>query len=170
METIEAIRVRRSVRSYTSRPVEPEKLEKIIEAVGLTPSRHNEQNIRLIVVRDPELKGRIHRQAETQPMVEQADTLLVFCATGATDFVMPCGQYGYVVDMSLAMGFALAEAADQGLDTCIVCAFQEEAVKEILHIPQEDRVVCMTVVGYGNDSSPRKVKKPLEEIVSYDGF
>ena len=50
-------------------------------------------------------------------MVEEADVLLVFCATDRTDFVMPCGQYGYVVDMSLATGFALLEAAEQGLDT-----------------------------------------------------
>ena len=83
---------------------------------------------------------------------------------------MPCGQYGYVVDMSLATGFALLEAAEQGLDTCIVCAFQEEAVKRLLDIPKEARVVSMVVLGYGADDSPRKVKKSLEEIVSYDRF
>ena len=135
MTTLEAMTLRHSVRSYTDRKVEEEKLEKVLEAVRLTPSRHNEQNIRLIVVRDAAMKKEICQQAQTQPMVEQADVLLVFCATDQTDFVMPCGQYGYVVDMALATGFALVEAADQGLDTCIVCAFQEEAVKKLLGIP-----------------------------------
>ena len=103
-------------------------------------------------------------------VVEEAGAVLVFCATGALDFVMPCGQYGYVVDMSLATGFALLEAAEQGLDTCIVCAFEEDAVKRVLGIPEEMRVVSMIAMGYGDDDSPRKQKKALEEIVSYDHF
>jgi len=103
-------------------------------------------------------------------MVEEADVLLAFCATGATDFIMPCGQYGYVVDMSLATGFAILAAADQGLDSCIVCAFQEETVKAILQVPREARIVSMVVLGYGADQSPRKVKKPVEEITSWERF
>lgn len=170
MTTMEAMVARHSVRSYTSRKVEEEKLEKVLEAVRLTPSRHNDQNIRVIVVRDGALKKKICQQAQTQPMVEQADVLLVFCATDKTDFVMPCGQYGYVVDMALATGFALLEAADQGLDTCIVCAFQEHAVKEILGIPDSARVVSMVVMGYGADDSPRREKKTLEQIVCYEHF
>ena len=170
MDVIKAMRARHSVRKYLPKKVEDEKLEKILESIQLTPSRHNEQNIRVIVVRDHKVKKQIREKAGTQPMVEEADVLLVFCATGATDFVMPCGQYGYVVDMALATGFALVEAAEQGLDTCIVCAFQEQAVKEVLGIPQEVRVVSMTVVGYGNDDAPRKQKKSVEEITSYDHF
>lgn len=170
MEVMEAMRARRSVRSYLPKPVEEEKLAQVLEAVRLTPSRHNDQNIKVVVVRDPEVKKRIRQEAQTQPMVEEADVLLAFCATGAADFVMPCGQYGYVVDMSLATGFAILAAANQGLDTCIVCAFREEAVKEILGIPEEARVVSMAVMGYGADTSPRKVKKPVEEITSREHF
>ena len=170
MTTMEAMAARRSGRSYTPRKVEEDKLERVLEAVRLTPSRHNEQNIRVIVVREEALKKKICQQAKTQPMVEQADVLLVFCATDQTDFMMPCGQYGYVVDMALATGFALVEAADQGLDTCIVCAFEEAAVKAVLAIPESARVVSMVVMGYGADDSPRREKKTLEQIVSYEHF
>ena len=128
------------------------------------------QKLRVIVVREEALKKKICQQAKTQPMVEQADVLLVFCATDQTDFMMPCGQYGYVVDMALATGFALVEAADQGLDTCIVCAFEEAAVKAVLAIPESARVVSMVVMGYGADDSPRREKKTLEQIVSYEHF
>ena len=99
MDVMKAMEARRSVRSYLPDKVEQKKLDAVLEAVRLTPSRHNDQNIRVIVVRDSDLKKRIRQQAETQPMVEEADVLLVFCATDRTDFVMPCGQYGYVVDM-----------------------------------------------------------------------
>ncbi len=170
MQTLEAMRARRSVRSYLPKKVEEEKLNAILETVKLVPSRHNDQNIRCIVVRDPEFKKQIRQQAECQSMVEEADVLLVFTATDMLDFVMPCGQYGYVADMYLALGYAILEAADQGLDSCIVCAFKEEPVKKLLNIPEGMRVPCMAVVGYGNDASPRKVKKEVDQLVSYDSF
>ena len=132
MDVIGAMKARRSVRSYLPRKVEQEKLNAVLEAVRLTPSRHNDQNIRVIVVRDSALKQQLRQQAETQPMVE--------------------------------------EAAEQGLDTCIICAFREDAVKDLLHVPASARVVSMVALGYGADNSPRKTKKNMEEIVSYDRF
>lgn len=170
MNVLDAMQARRSVRKYLPKPVEEEKLAKVLEAVRLTPSRHNEQNIRVIVVRDAERKHAIRTLGNTQEMVEQADVVLVLCATDKTDFVMPCGQYGYVVDMSLATGFVLLEAAEQGLDTCIVCAFEESAVKKVLEIPDHVRVVSMVVMGYGDDPSPRKEKKSLESLISQERF
>lgn len=56
------------------------------------------------------------------------------------------------------------------LDTCIICAFREDAVKDLLHVPASARVVSMVALGYGADNSPRKTKKNMEEIVSYDRF
>ena len=111
MNVMEAMQARRSVRKYLPRKVEAEKLQAVLESVRLTPSRHNDQNIRVIAVQDEAVKKQLREQGQTQPMVEEAGAVLVFCATGALDFVMPCGQYGYVVDMSLATGFALLEAA-----------------------------------------------------------
>lgn len=170
MNVLEAMRNRRSVRHYLPQKVKAEKLQAVLHAVQLTPTRHNDQNIRVIVVRDPALRQQIHKTAQTQPMVEEADTLLVFCGTDATDFIMPCGQYGYTADTFLAVGFALLEAAEQELDTCIVCAFSEDAVKQVLNIPPHVRVTAMVALGYGNDDSPRKTKKAVDELVSYDGF
>ena len=70
MNVMEAMQARRSVRKYQSRPVEAEKLMAVLEAVRLTPSRHNDQNIRVIAVQDPALKKQLREQGETQPMVE----------------------------------------------------------------------------------------------------
>ena len=166
MDVIGAMKARRSVRSYLPRKVEQEKLNAVLEAVRLTPSRHNDQNIRVIVVRDSALKQQIRQQAETQPMVEEADVLLVFCATDRTDFVMPCGQYGYVVDMSLATGFALLEAAEQGLDTCIICAFREDAVKDLLHVPASSVPPPHAVVNMQRHSTEEKIRSNFFFITS----
>ncbi len=159
MNVMEAMKARRSVRSYLPRKVEAEKLQAVLEAVRLTPSRHNDQNIRVIVVRDEALKKQIREQAQTQPMVEEADVVWCSAPPAALDFVMPCGQYGYVVDMSLATGFALLEAAEQGLDTCIVCAFEEDAVEAVLGIPEEMRVVSMIAMGTAMMTAPASRKR-----------
>ena len=42
--------------------------------------------------------------------------------------------------------------------------------KKLLHVPASARVVSMVALGYGADNSPRKTKKNMEEIVSYDRF
>lgn len=170
MHVMDAMRKRKSVRSYQPRKVEEEKLTQVLEAARLTPSRHNDQNIKVIVVRDAETKREIREKGKTQPMVSEADVLLALCATDRTDFVMPCGQYGYVVDMALATGFMLLEACEQGLDTCIVCAFDEIAVKKILCVPENARIVSMIVMGYANGETPYREKKSLADIVSYEKF
>ena len=66
MDVIGAMKARRSVRSYLPRKVEQEKLNAVLEAVRLTPSRHNDQNIRVIVVRDSALKQQIRQQEDNQ--------------------------------------------------------------------------------------------------------
>ena len=63
------------------------------------------------------------------------------------------------MDMSLATGFALLEAAEQGLDTCIICAFREDAVKDLLHVPASARVVSMVALGYGGQQPPEDKKE-----------
>lgn len=59
MEVFEAIRTRRSIRVYEDRPVEKEKLERILEAARLAPSAGNRQPWRFIVVTDPKVKDEL---------------------------------------------------------------------------------------------------------------
>ena len=115
MNVMEAMQARRSVRKYLPRKVEAEKLQAVLESVRLTPSRHNDQNIRVIAVQDEAVKKQLREQGQTQPMVEEAGAVLVFCATGALDFVMPCGQYGYVV--GYVSGHRLCAAGSSGAGT-----------------------------------------------------
>ncbi|HWS29023.1 MAG TPA: nitroreductase family protein [Clostridia bacterium] len=170
MDVMTAMQKRKSVRKYLPKEVEDAALAQVLEAARLTPSRHNDQNIRVIIVRDPAAKREICQKADTQPMVSEADVLLVLCSTDKTDFIMPCGQPGYVVDMALATGFMLLAATEQGLDTCIVCAFKEDAVKKILAVPDEARIISMIVMGYEDGEAPYREKKTLSEIVAWEKF
>lgn len=61
MELFEAIQTRRSIRKFLDKPVETEKIERIIEAATLAPNSENEQPWRFIVVTIPELRQEIAR-------------------------------------------------------------------------------------------------------------
>ena len=52
MDVFEAIKLRRSVRAYKDKPVEKEKIQKLLEAARLAPSAKNRQEWRFIVVTD----------------------------------------------------------------------------------------------------------------------
>ncbi|MEI6101733.1 MAG: nitroreductase family protein, partial [Eubacteriales bacterium] len=63
MNVLDAIQSRRSIRLYSDRPVEEEKLRKILEAGRLAPSASNLQNCKFIVVRDEDLREQLTEAA-----------------------------------------------------------------------------------------------------------
>lgn len=170
MEVMEALIGRQSVKSYYSTPVEAEKLEKVLEAGRLAPSAFNHQYRHFVVLIDPAVKRAVREKAGAQPMVENAPVVIVLCATEENDFVMPCGEKNYPIDMALCGAYMMLEAYDQGLGSCWLGAFDANAVKEVLGIPEEVKVVTMIPLGYHDGSQERKPRKPLAEIVSYNSY
>ena len=172
MEVMEALKGRQSVKSYLPTPVEKEKLEKVLEAGRLAPSSYNSQCRRFIVLTDPAVKKAIHDEAGTQPMIEQAPVVIVVCATPDHEHedAMPCGEVKHPIDMALSGAYMMLEAYDQSLGTCWLGAFDAEAVKKVLGIPADVKVVTMIPLGYHDGTQPRRDRKPLEEIVSYNAY
>ena len=172
MEVMEALKGRQSVKSYLPTPVEEEKLQKVLEAGRLAPSSYNSQCRKFIVVTDPAVKKAIHDKAGTQPMIEQAPVVLVLCATPDTEHedAMPCGEVKHPIDMALSGAYMMLEAYEQGLGTFWLGAFDAEAVKRTLGIPEDVKVVTMIPVGYHDGTQERKPRKSLEEITGYNRY
>ncbi|NLX62181.1 MAG: nitroreductase [Tissierellia bacterium] len=169
MDVFTAIKGRRSIRKYKDKPVEEEKLYKVLEAGRLSPSARNLQNWKFIVVRDKETRKKLVDEAIKQSFVGQAPIILVCCGT-ETESRMKCGQYRYTVDLSIATAYMILEAYEQGLGTCWLGSFDEEKVKEILDIPDKVRVVAITPLGYPDEDPAPRPRKALEDIVSYDKY
>ncbi|UCC91855.1 MAG: nitroreductase family protein, partial [Candidatus Aenigmatarchaeota archaeon] len=79
MELNEAIRKRRSIRSYQDRPVEEEKIEEILEAAHWAPSAGNLQSVEYIIVKDRETRERLAGAAFGQGQVSGAPVNIVVC-------------------------------------------------------------------------------------------
>ena len=166
MDLMQAIRTRRSIRSFLDKSVEEEKLLAVLEAGRLAPSARNMQDWRFIVVRDAATRQRLAKVARDQQFVGQAPVVIAAC--GTSDLVMTCGQPAYAIDVAIAVDHMTLAAASLDLGTCWIGAFYEDKVKEILGVPQEIRVVALLPLGYpAQDTGPRP-RKTLDEVVAWE--
>ncbi len=169
MDTFECIKARRSVRSYSGRDIEGEKLNAILDAARLAPSANNRQNWKFIVVKDPELREQISAAAKGQKFVAEAPVVIAACAVN-TDHVMTCGHPAYLVDLAIAIDHMTLAARAMGIGSCWIGAFEQEKVKKILAVPDSSTVVELLPLGYPSEWPPAKPRKSLEEIISVDGW
>jgi nitroreductase len=169
MDVWDAIRKRKSVRGYESKPVEEKKLMKILEAARLAPSARNLQEWRFVVVRDEETRKKLIVAAKNQTFVGEAPVVIV-CAAETDGYTMTCGQQSYPIDIAIAIDHMTLAAVEEGLGTCWIGAFYEDQVKKIIGIPNNMRVVQMLVLGYekGGMTPVAKSRKPMNEIVRWE--
>ena len=168
MDVYDSIRIRKSVRSYLDRPVEKEKLDRVLNAVRLAPSAGNRQEWRFVVVSDPEKRRRLAEEAAGQRFI--ADAPIVIAACAETDGkIMRCGQACYPIDVAIAIDHLTLAAVAEGLGTCWIGSFDPDTVRQILGIPEEIVVVELLPLGYPKDpESIAKSRLPVETVVRYE--
>jgi nitroreductase len=163
VELYEAIRARRSVRSFREDPVNAGRLERILEAARLAPSARNAQEWRFVIVSDAGMRSRLALEAAGQAFIGEAPLIVVCCAE--TDGrVMRCGQPAYTMDVAIAVDHLTLAAAAEGLGTCWIGSFDEGAVKGLLGIPPAIRVVTLTPLGFPRDRGLPAGEKPRREL------
>ena len=167
MDFFEVIENRQSIRSYENKPVEDDKIQKILKAARRAPSANNWQEWKFIIVRDKLKRDKMTLACKQQKFVEEAPVLIVACAT-KSDHIMTCGQPAYTIDLSIALTHMSLAATALDLGTCWLGAFYEDKVKRLLNIPEEVRVVGVLTLGYPRYRPPRTNRKPLSEIVCFD--
>lgn len=169
MEFSELIQKRYSVRAYLPTPVENDKLQKVLEAARIAPTAANRQPFQLIVIhtmgREDELRHLYHREWFIQAPI-------IICAVGLTSQAWVRGADGanYAeIDVAIALDHLILEATNQGLGTCWIAAYNPDAVRQALNLPEDVEPIAMTPLGYPADQPPStKVRKPLSELVRYE--
>jgi len=168
LEFYDVVRKRRSIRRYKPDPVEEDKLTRVLEAGRLAPSAANRQPWHFIVVRDPKVREAL-RAAYDRDWFVNAPVIIVVCADPTKAWVRADGEEYWKVDAAIAMEHIVLAATNEGLGTCWIAAFNEEAVRKVLNIPKHVRVVAMTPLGYPDEVKGEVVsRKSLNEIVHYD--
>jgi len=167
MEVMEAIKSRRSIRSYLDKPIEERKLAAVLEAGRLAPSASNRQEWRYVVVRDKSIRQSLSRAACGQSFVAEAPVVIVCCAE-TDEHRMACGQLCYPIDVAISVDHMTLKAVEEGLGTCWIGAFQEEEVKRILNIPKRIRVVALLPLGYPRTIPLPTMRRSSENIICYE--
>jgi len=167
MQFIELVKKRYSVRSYKPGPVEDDKLQSVLQAARLAPTAANRQPFRLIVVptknRESELL-RIYKR----PWFVQAPVVICICAVPDEAWVRSDGKDYSDVDAAIVMDHLVLAAADLGLGTCWIGAFDPVAAREVLGIPEQANPIAFTPLGYPADQPPAtKKRKTLDDLVKY---
>jgi nitroreductase len=168
MDVRDAILERRSVRSYADRPLSRETIETVLDSVRMAPSASNRQDWRFVVADDEETIEALYHAAEEQDFVLEAGAVIAGVATDP-ETEMTCGMRAGVVDVSIALDHLMLRAAEEGLGTCWLGAFDQDRSREILGVPDEEEIVALMTIGYPDRELGKvdKDRKPLEAVVSY---
>jgi nitroreductase len=168
MDVREAIARRYSVRAYSDQPVDEAALTAVLEAARLAPSGSNRQPWRFVVVRDAALRTRLVEACNGQAFVGTAPVVIAACGT-MPDRMMSCDVPGDPVDVAIAIDHMTLQAAELGLGTCWIGAFKQDAVRKVLGIPADAKVIEVLTLGHPADKAPEaKKRKALSEIVCWD--
>ena len=171
MDVKEAIVKRRSVRSFTVKDVSRSLLEEIMESVRMAPSASNRQDWKFIIVDRKATREMLYRAAEKQEFVRDAPVVIVGVAVQPNE-TMTCGVNAGNVDVAIALDHLSLRAAEEGLGTCWIGAFDQEKTKEILEIPESCKVIGLMPLGYPTYDLTEETKrrKELSEIISYNSY
>jgi nitroreductase len=173
---MDAIRCRRSVREFDSRPIPPDLLEQVTEALRLAPSACNHQPWRFIMVRDAALREQVAHACHEQMFIAPAPVIVAACAEPAKAYPRMGGSWNSVdVDVAIALDHLMLAAAEAGLGTCWIGAFDEGAVKALLGVPAEAKVVALTPLGYPKRADlihpiDPAMRKPRAEVFSENHY
>jgi len=169
MELKEVIKNRKSIREYEDTPIKEDKLLRVLEAARLAPSGANRQAWKFVVVRDIQRRQKLAQAAEGQTFVAQAPVVIAAVAT-LPEPMMICGVPAYAVDLAIAVDHITLAAVDEGLGTCWIGAFSQEAARKILNIPAKYKIVVLMPLGFPKEPGRPKTRKSLDEIVCYETF
>lgn len=165
----ELMRHRYSVRAYKSDPIEPAKLNQILTAVQFAPTAANRQPFKLIIVKTEGIQASI-RAIYDRDWFVSAPIIICACGIPEQGWVRADGKSYLDVDIAIVMDHLSLAAADLGLGTCWVAAFDVIAARDFLKLPTRIEPIILMSLGYPADLPGQKERKPIEELIYYQDW
>lgn len=149
MEVWEAIKGRRSVRSFLDRPVDRKILEQLVEAAVWAPSGGNAQTWRFVVVTEPE---RIRHIKMVSPGLLGDPPAVIAVCQDLDEARAKGGELGASflaqVDAAMATQNILLAAYALDLGTCVIASFHRGGVGRLLALPDKIKPILLVSVGW----------------------
>lgn len=165
---------RASCRKYSNKKVTDKQIIEILKTALRTPSACNSQPWKFIAVTDEKAKLiPPHLQhLGFNKFADEVASFIVICETkavlmSALDGKMENQMFAQI-DIGLATAHIVFAAEDMGLATCIIGAFDEPKLKEILEIPEDINIRLVVTLGYSYGETKAKSRKSFDEMVSFN--
>lgn len=161
MDTLEAIRTRRSIRKFTNDSIPKTDLEIIVDAGRLAATGSNQQPWDFIVVTEQSMIARFKIAGS---WIEKAAAVIVL--------VMDPVSRWWIEDGAAAIENMLLACTALGYGACWVegdALPREEEFKNLLHVPAAKRVMALIPIGVPAET-PSKDKKPIAEVIHWQKF
>ena len=172
MDFINIAKSRSSVRDYNNKKVEPEKLEKILEAAHVAPTAANLQPVHLIVVQSEGGLAKIGKAAN----IYGTSLAIIVCADHDKAWVRPFdGKQTGDIDASILTDHMMLQATELGLGTVWVCYFKPDVLRKEFTLPDNLEPINILVIGY-SDEEPADRNRfeahriAMSELVSYENL
>ncbi len=170
MDFFEVVRTRKSIRAFAARPIEPEKLQAILEAANRAPSAGNLQAFEIYVITRRATLRALAEASLGQDFVAQAAVALAFCAHPELSF-HKYGRRGTslysVQDGTIACTHAHLAATALGLASVWVGAFNDDAVRKAIGVGQDLLPIAILPIGYPSETPEATSRRPLATLVHY---
>ena len=157
MDVKEAIARRLSIRSYAATTIPDEHMQILFKALQLAASGSNRQNWEFVFVGDTDLKQDLISACANQRFVGE-------CAYFIAAVADP-GLKWHMVDITISLTNFTLQATELGYGTCWIGAFDEHAVKAILGVPAEMKVVVCMTFGKPAGRHVARGRKALKEFI-----
>lgn len=171
MEFTELIHARESIRNYDpERPVPEETLRKILDAGRLAPSACNYQPWKFILISSPGMLEKVKACYHSEWFKGAPHILAV---VGIKDKAWNRSFDGYnsvEVDTAIAMTHILLAAANEGVASCWVAAFNATMLNKVLQTGKNQIIIGVTPLGYPSsdlETDHIKKRKSLEEVTEF---
>ena len=166
MEFRKVIENRYSVRAYKSDPIEKKKLDLILTAAQLAPTAANRQPFRLIVIKTEKYQAELLKVYNKNWFIA-APLVICACAVQTEAWKRRDSKNYADVDTTIAMDHLILAAANEGLGTCWIAAFDPDSARSFLRIPPDWEPVAFTPLGYPDDNWKEKRRKAIDDLVIY---
>jgi nitroreductase len=157
VETWDAIRSRRNVRSYAKRAIAPQDLDRILEAARRTPSAGNQQAWDFVVCTDPEQLTQLAQVGPAAGHVASAAATIALVAPGSDDARM----HDLVqLDLGQATMSVMLAAADLGIGSGHAGVQDQELARRLLGVPGDRFCALLIALGVPADRPLAPIGRP----------
>lgn len=158
-----------SIRSYTSEPVSGEQLTEVLEAGRLAPTACNLQPFQFVVVREKENLAAL-AEGYPAPWFAEAPVVIAVCTLPAKAWkrTRHDDRCYADIDAAIAADHMTLAAANIGLGTCWIGAFDPKIVRKVLGVPRTVEPLILLTLGHPAEKGRPKVRQPLEKLVRFE--